>query len=214
VSQRSANGSRLACLAMNWKAFLETFVTLFVIMDPIGTAPYFISLTAGRTPAGRRLAAIQAAAAAGILVAGFALFGRLLLDYLGVSVEALTIAGGFLLLLVGLQMFRGQQMEHAGTTNIALVPLATPLLAGPGAIAAIMVLSGRHPDPVDRLSVIGGVAAVVVVIAIGLLRPPAVSLLTQVLALLLSALAVQLIVEAVRGLLRHGLCRGLLRHGL
>lgn len=199
---------------MNWKAFLETFVTLFVIMDPIGTAPYFISLTAGRTPAGRRLAAIQAAAAAGILVAGFALFGRLLLDYLGVSVEALTIAGGFLLLLVGLQMFRGQQIEHAGTTNIALVPLATPLLAGPGAIAAIMVLSGRHPDPVDRLSVIGGVAAVVVVIAIGLLladqlsrllRPPAVSLLTQVLALLLSALAVQLIVEAVRGLLRHGL---------
>ncbi|PZR69209.1 MAG: antibiotic resistance protein MarC [Candidatus Dormiibacter spiritus] len=183
-------------------------------MDPIGTAPYFISLTAGRSPAGRRLAAIQAAAAAGILVAGFALFGRLLLDYLGVSVEALTIAGGFLLLLLGLQMFRGQEMEHGATTNIAMVPLATPLLAGPGAIAAIMVLSGRNPAVIDRLSVIAGVAAVVLVIAIGLLladllarllRPPAISLLTQVLALLLSALAVQLIVEAVTSLVRHGL---------
>lgn len=212
TDSQSPNG--LACLAVNWKTFLETFVTLFVIMDPIGTAPYFISLTAGRSPAGRRLAAIQAAAAAGILVAGFALFGRLLLDYLGVSVEALTIAGGFLLLLLGLQMFRGQEMEHAATTNIAMVPLATPLLAGPGAIAAIMVLSGRNPAVIDRLSVIAGVAAVVLVIAIGLLladllarllRPPAISLLTQVLALLLSALAVQLIVEAVTSLVRHGL---------
>jgi multiple antibiotic resistance protein len=196
---------------MNWRAFSETFVTLLVIMDPVGAAPIFIALTEGRSPRSRTLAALQAAATAGALVALFALFGRLLLDYLGVSIESLTIAGGLLLVLVALQMFRGEQLQLGAGANVALVPLAMPLLAGPGAIAAIMVLSSRYPDAPGRVGVIVAVPAVVAVVAVGLmlagqiarlLRPAAVSLLERVLALLLSAIAVQLVLDAVRQILR------------
>ena len=192
---------------MNWRAFAEAFVTLLVIMDPLGTAPIFISLTAGRKPAARRGAALQAAAAAGGLVVVFALFGRLILDYLHVSVESLMIAGGLLLLLVALQMLRGEEFAQPETANIALVPLATPLLAGPGAIAAVMVLTKRYEDGAGRAGVFLGILAVVVVVAIGLLladqiarllRPSIIQLLTRVMGLLLSAIAVQFIVDAVK----------------
>src|SRR5437868_3481285 len=192
---------------MTWRAFAESFITLLVIMDPLGSAPIFISLTAGRSPGARRRAALEAAAAAGGVVVVFALFGRLILDYLHVSVESLTIAGGLLLLLVALQMLRGDDMAQPNTANIALVPLATPLLAGPGAIAAVMVLTRRYEDAPGRLGVILGIVATVVVVAIGLmlaariarlLHPSVIQLLTRVLGLLLAAIAVQFIVDAVR----------------
>jgi multiple antibiotic resistance protein len=192
---------------VNWRAFAEAFVTLLVIMDPLGTAPIFISLTAGRKPAARRRAALEAAAAAGGLVVVFALFGRLILDYLHVSVESLMIAGGLLLLLVALQMLRGEEFAQPQTANIALVPLATPLLAGPGAIAAVMVLTKRYEDSAGRIGVFLGILAVVLMVAIGLLladqiarllRPSVIQLLTRVLGLLLSAIAVQFIVDAVK----------------
>jgi multiple antibiotic resistance protein len=192
---------------VNWRAFAEAFVTLLVIMDPLGTAPIFISLTAGRKPAARRRAALEAATAAGGLVVVFALFGRLILDYLHVSVESLMIAGGLLLLLVALQMLRGEEFAQPETANIALVPLATPLLAGPGAIAAVMVLTKRYEDGAGRIGVFLGILAVVLVVAIGLLladqiarllRPSVIQLLTRVLGLLLSAIAVQFIVDAVK----------------
>jgi len=192
---------------MNWRAFAEAFITLLVIMDPLGSAPIFISLTARWTAAARRRAAVEAAVAAGGLVVVFALFGRLVLDYLHVSVESLTIAGGMLLLLVALQMLRGEELTQPETANIALVPLATPLLAGPGAIAAVMVLTKRYEDAPGRIGVLLGIVAVVVVVAIGLmladqiarlLRPSVIQLLTRVLGLLLSAIAVQFIVDAVK----------------
>ena len=192
---------------MNWRAFAEAFITLLVIMDPLGSAPIFITLTAGRTAVARRRAALEAAGAAGGLVVVFALFGRLILDYLHVSVESLTIAGGLLLLLVALQMLRGEEFAQPETANIALVPLATPLLAGPGAIAAVMVLTKRYEDAPGRIGVFLGILAVVLVVAIGLLladqiarllRPSAIQLLTRVLGLLLSAIAVQFIVDAVK----------------
>lgn len=195
---------------VNRLAFTETFVTLFVIMDPIGTAPIFVALTAGHSPRARRFAALQAAAIAGGLVLGFSLFGRLVLAYLNVSVQSLAIAGGLLLLLLALQMFRGEEVSRAAASNVALVPLATPLLAGPGAIAAIMVLSDRHSDLAGRIAVVAAVVAVATVVAAGfllagqigrLLRPAVVILLTQVLALLLAAISIQLIVDAVRSLI-------------
>ena len=192
---------------MSWRAFGEAFITLVVIMDPLGSAPIFIALTAGRSVAARRRAALEAAGAAGGLVVVFALFGRLILDYLHVSVESLTIAGGMLLLLVALQMLRGEEMASAETANVALVPLATPLLAGPGAIAAVMVLTRRYEDAPGRIGVVVGIIAAVVVVAVGLLladriarllRPSLIQLLTRVLGLLLSAIAVQFIVDAVK----------------
>src|ERR1700737_3561107 len=117
---------------MNWRAFGEAFITLVVIIDPLGSAPIFIALTAGRSVAARRRAALEAAGAAGGLIVLFALFGRVILDYLHVSVESLTIAGGMLLLLVALQMLRGEEMAQPETANIALVPTARHRLPAPG----------------------------------------------------------------------------------
>jgi multiple antibiotic resistance protein len=192
---------------MNWRAFAEAFITLVVIMDPLGSAPIFITLTAGQTASARRRAALLAAGAAGGLIVVFALFGRLILDYLHVSVESLTIAGGLLLLLVALQMLRGEDLEQPDTANIALVPLATPLLAGPGAIAAVMVLTRRYEDTPGMIGVLLGIVAAAVVVAVGLmladriarlLHPSVIQLLTRVLGLLLAAIAVQFIVDAVK----------------
>lgn len=197
---------------MNWRAFAEGFVTLLLIMDPVSTAPIFMALTDGHSPAERRRAAIQAATAAGGLIVIFAVFGRLILDFLHVSVQSLEISGGLLLLLVSLQMLRGENLTTEPGANVALVPLATPLLAGPGAIAAVLVLARRYPDALGEVAILLAILAVVVVIAVGLLlaeriagllRPSIIQLLTRVLGLLLAAIAVQFIVDAVRVLV-HG----------
>jgi MarC family membrane protein len=199
---------------LSWRAFGETFVTLLVVMDPIGNAPIFVALTVERTPQERRVAALQAVLAAGALVGVFALFGSAVLDYLNVSVESLTIAGGALLLLVALEMLRGGvEVREGSTANVALVPLATPLIAGPGAIATVMVLARRNPGASGRAAVIAAIAATIVVIGATLmfagwlsrlLRPAVIHFLTRVLGLLLSAIAVQLIVDAVRSIVRAG----------
>jgi multiple antibiotic resistance protein len=110
-------------------------------------------------------------------------------------------------LLVALQMLRGEEIAQPDTANIALVPLATPLLAGPGAIAAVMVLTKRYEDAPGMIGVLFGIVAATVVVAVGLmladriarvLHPSVVQLLTRVLGLLLAAIAVQFIVDAVK----------------
>jgi multiple antibiotic resistance protein len=198
---------------MSWRPFWETFVTLFVILDPIGMAPIFVALTADKPLRARRLAALEAAGTAGLVIAVFALFGQLLLSYLNISVESLTIAGGLLLMLVALEMFQGTQDASATTSNIALVPLATPLLAGPGSIATVIVLAQRYASIGGRASVILGIVAAIVVTALGLLvaervsrilRPASVQLLTRILGLLLAAIAVQLVIDALRALVQGG----------
>ena len=194
---------------MHFRVFGETLVTLLVIMDPPGTTPIFVALTRDYRRDQAARAAIGAVGAAAGLIVGFALFGRVILDYLHVSLESLSIAGGFLLLLVALEMLRGEDMTPAPGHNIALVPLATPLLAGPGAIATVMVLTRRYPGSGDRLAVVAGIIAaagavgVVLLVAGRLARVAPNALLqfvTRVFGLLLSAIAVQLIVDAVRTL--------------
>src|SRR5947208_4488449 len=122
---------------MNLRAFGEAFVTLVVITDPIGNAPIFLVVTRRLQPAERQRAAIRAVLAAGALIVGFAIFGELVLRYLHVSIESLSIAGGLLLLLVALEILPRTDFptgEREGE-DVALVPLATPLVAVPGAVA-------------------------------------------------------------------------------
>jgi multiple antibiotic resistance protein len=166
-------------------------------------------MTAKLTPEERRRAAIRAVVFAGLLVLGFALVGRLVLDYLHVSVESLSIAGGLLLLLVALEMLRGIDSAPDSTEDVALVPLATPLVAGPGAIATVIVLVESNPEVGGRLGVLGGILLALGVVGTSLLLAerlgrvlPAslIGFLTRVFGLLLSAIAVQLVVDGVRGL--------------
>ncbi len=194
---------------MNWRAFGETFVTLVVITDPIGNAPIFLTVTRRLNPRERQRAAVQAVIAAGALIVGFAMFGELVLRYLHVTIESLSIAGGLLLLLVALEMLRGVDFPSGEAEDVALVPLATPLVAGPGAIATAMVLWRNYPHAAGHGAVIVGIVAAVGCVGIALLvaervtravRPSVISFLTRVFGLLLSAIAVQLVVDGVKGL--------------
>ena len=127
--------------------FLEVFVTLFVIMDPPGTVPVFLALTGTMTGRQRRAAARQAIAAAFGVIVVFALFGQQVLDYMNISLPALQASGGLLLLLVAMELLTGRMEEpkpaEHNSVNVALVPLGTPLLAGPGAIVAGGMLTVR-----------------------------------------------------------------------
>jgi multiple antibiotic resistance protein len=187
----------------------EVFITLFVIMDPPGTIPLFLSLTSGRSAAMRRRAAWQAVLVAFAVIVAFAMFGRQILAYLDISLPALQTAGGLLLLLVALQLLTGQQDEPTQTqdVNVALVPLGTPLLAGPGAIVATMVFVERIEAVPDLVAVALGVLAVHAVLwatmrysvaILRVIRESGVILVTRISGLLLSAIAVQLVADAVR----------------
>jgi len=188
--------------------FTSAFVTLFVIMDPVGTVPLFLALTSGYEPDRVRRAARQAVSVSFLVIVVFAFFGQRILEYLHVSLPALQCAGGLLLLLVALELLtgRGDEPRAHGDTNVALVPLGTPLLAGPGAIVATMVFSKRVDDAADFTAVALAVIAVHVCIWIAmtfsipimrLLGESGILLVTRISGLLLSAIAVQLVADAV-----------------
>ncbi len=191
------------------RLFGEAFVTLFVIMDPPGIIPLFLSLTGGRTARTRKRLAWQASAVSLGVIGVFALFGKQILEYLGIGVPALQVSGGLLLLLVALELLTGKADEPSPTkdVNVALVPLGTPLLAGPGAIVATIVFVGRVHDVGDALAVVASIVAVHVVlwltmrysvVIIRVIKESGVVLVTRIAGLLLSAIAVQLVAEGVR----------------
>ena len=194
---------------MNLKLLGEVFVTLLVITDPPGMVPVFLALT-GALPAKQRIRAGTQAVllALGVIVA-FAVLGQTLLDYLHVQLPALQGAGGLLLVLVALQLLTGKTDEpedRVGTSNVALVPLGTPLLAGPGAIVATMLFVQRASGGADYVSIALGILAVMLTvwvvlrfsgIIVKILRPSGIEVLTRIAGLLLAAIAVQLIADAV-----------------
>jgi multiple antibiotic resistance protein len=194
---------------LNLGLLTEVFVTLFVIMDPIGTIPIFLSLTRGRSGASMSRAAWQAVSVSFGVIVAFAFFGQQILRYLHISLPALQCAGGLLLLLVALELLTGKEQpaSAAGDVNVALVPLGTPLLAGPGAIVATMVFSQRVHDAPQFVAVAAGVILVHVALWLAMrfslpilrvIREGGVVLVSRIAGLLLSAIAVQLVADAVR----------------
>jgi len=190
------------------QVFGSVFVTLIVIMDPPGALPIFLALTGSLTQAQKVAAARRASLVALGVIAAFALFGQQILAYLHISLAALQGAGGLLLLLVALQLLMGtDQDQHADAgVNVALVPLGTPLLAGPGAIVATMLFVQRA-DGLNDYTVIGiGILLVMLTVwvvlrfsgvIVKLLRPAGIEVLTRIAGLLLAAIAVQLIADAI-----------------
>ena len=193
---------------VNLKLFGEAFVTLLVITDPPGMVPIFLALTGAMPARQRNRAGWQAVALAGGVIVLFAVAGQQILRYLGIDLPALQGAGGLLLVLVALQLLTGktEEPDQQTTTNVALVPLGTPLLAGPGAIVATMLFV-RRADGLADYTVIGlGILAVMLTVwlvlrfsgvIVKLLRPAGIEVLTRIAGLLLAAIAVQLIADAV-----------------
>jgi len=189
--------------------FWEALITLLVITDPPGIIPVFLALTRGRTSKDRSRLAWQAAVVAFAVIGAFALFGRSILNYLGVNLPALEGAGGLLLLLVALELLTGKagspDEENLSTASVAFVPLGTPLLAGPGAIVAVMLFVQRAHGPGNAIALIGAVLAVAVAAWLSmrfaaalhrLLTDNGVELLTRIAGLLLAAIAVQLVANS------------------
>jgi multiple antibiotic resistance protein len=190
-----------------FKLFGEVFVTLLVITDPPGMVPIFIALTSPLPAAERNRAAWQAVALALGVIVVFAVAGQTILEYLNIDLPALQGAGGLLLILVALELLTGKtdESKQQVTSNIALVPLGTPLLAGPGAIVATMLFVRRNHGIGNYAAI--AVAILLVMIAVWLvlrfsgvivkvLRPGGIEVLTRIAGLLLAAIAVQLIADA------------------
>jgi multiple antibiotic resistance protein len=196
-----------------WQVVLA-LSALFFVVDPIGVLPIFVSITPGDPPAKRRSMAKRACLIAGGLLLGFSLAGGALFQLLGVTLPAFKIAGGIALLLSGIDMLRGQvtplrtsaaeQAAGAAKDDVAVFPLAMPLLAGPGAIATVMVLMGRA----EGVIAIGGVLTSIALTMIAsylilrtaeysdrFMSPTAMTILTRIMGLLLAAIAVQFVLE-------------------
>lgn len=197
-------------------AFLiSAFVTLFVVIDPIGLTPIFIALTAGMTAAQRRAIAIRATVIAAGLLFLFAFLGEQVLGFIGISMPAFRIAGGILLFLTALDMLferrtkrREDKAEVDDLPDPSVFPIAIPLIAGPGAIASIILLVGQADDPVGMASVLGVMVAVLIIVFLLFLSAPVIEralgktgivVVTRLLGMLLAALSVQFVLDGIRG---------------
>lgn len=198
---------------------LAAFVNFIVIIDPIGVVPFFISHTAHLDPAARRATALKSVAIAAIVLLVFTIIGQPLLHYLGVSVAAFRIAGGVLLLLLAIDMVLVKESGIRATTqkeeeeaihrpDIAVFPLAVPLIAGPGAIASVILLQSQNADSLARQAVVAGVMLVVLLLAglsfliasriMKVLGVTGINVMTRVLGIILAALAVSNILEGLK----------------
>ena len=199
---------------------VSALLTLFLVVDPIGLAPTFLAVTEGLPRAARATVALRASVIAGGILIGAALFGNWLLDTLSISLVAFRIAGGLLLFATASEMVFGVRMRRESQSaeeaveehihDLAAFPLAIPLLAGPGAITACLLLAGRAEG---QLVLLGVLIAVAVLIAAGcfvififaerigrLMGRTGNIVLSRLLGVLLAALAVQYVVDGVRAI--------------
>jgi multiple antibiotic resistance protein len=195
------------------KLFGEVFVTILVITDPPGMIPIFLALTGSLAARERHRAALQAVALAAGVIVVFAVGGQQILQYLGITLPALQAAGGLLLLLVALELLTGRSDDPSrqATANVALVPLGTPLLAGPGAIVATMLFVQRADRTAGYVAVAVGITLALIAVwltlrfsglIVRLIRPAGIEVLTRIAGLLLAAIAVQLVASAVAAFIR------------
>jgi len=191
---------------------LQAFVTLLVILDPPGAAPLFMSLVGNKTRREQVRMAWLAALTSLLIISIFALFGQAIVDYLEISIPALQGAGGLLLLLVSLELLKGNEDSGAknGERNVALVPLGTPLLAGPGAIVTIMLFASRVESSDSVIALVLAVLGAHIVIGltltfatriISVIRETGVALLAKIAGLLTAAIAFEMLMEGITGLL-------------
>jgi multiple antibiotic resistance protein len=198
---------------MSLEALLTTFVTLFVIMDPIGTTPIYVALTAGMERAARRRIAVRAIVIAACLLAAFGLAGETMLSLIGISLPAFRISGGLLLFLIAVEMLfekRTERREKRANETLpdpSVFPLAMPLLAGPGALATMVLLASQNQgDWVATAEVLGVMLAVLAVVYVlfslgGLIERAlgntGILLVSRLLGILLAALSVQFVLNGL-----------------
>lgn len=196
---------------MDMTILITAFATLFVVIDPIGLMPLFVALTRGADNAHRRNVALRAALISFFVLLLFALFGEAVLGFIGISMSAFRIAGGILLLLTALDMLferrtKRREDKVADLPDPSVFPLATPLIAGPGSIATVILLMGQAEGVAGSITIIAVLAAVICMvflffIAGGLLEKligqTGINVITRLLGMLLAALAIQFILDGL-----------------
>lgn len=199
--------------------FISAFVTLFVVIDPPGCAPIYAGLTKGASRAQARSMALRATAIATIILLIFALFGQELLGALHIELNSFRIAGGLMLFFIAFDMVfekrtqrREERAEKIAATpeieDVSVFPMAMPMLAGPGAIAAVMLLMNEADEWAEKFEVLAALGAVLAITAaalvaagplIRLLGDKVEAVITRLLGVLLAALAAQYVIDGLKG---------------
>jgi multiple antibiotic resistance protein len=195
---------------------LVTFTSVLFIVDPIAVIPTYLVITQGQTSAQRQATALRACVAAAALLITFAAAGRGIFNLFGITMPAFRIAGGLILWVVAMDMLHGTRSTQEGTAEItegqakqdvALTPLAMPMLAGPGAISTVMVLSGQARETAQLIAVYGSIVLTVIVSWLTLrvgerlvmrMGQTGIRVMTRIMGLLLAAIAVQFVITGVR----------------
>jgi multiple antibiotic resistance protein len=197
--------------------FVSAFVTLLVIVDPPGCAPIFAGLTKGASSAHRRAMAIRSVLVAWCILLFFALLGEPLLSTLGISLSAFRLAGGIMLFMIAIDMVFEKRTERReerareieGTPeadDISVFPMAIPMIAGPGSIASVMLLSARAQGTVEGITVFAAMTAVLLLTLVALLAAGPLmrligakleAMITRILGVILAALAVQFVLDGL-----------------
>lgn len=208
--------------SLSMRDFTSAFVTLFVTIDPPGLAPLFLALTQGMSRSERAQVALRGSVTALLILLAFALAGTAILSLFGITLHSFRIAGGLLLFWIAFEMiFEKRQERHEKSAeraitadtirHIAVFPLAIPLIAGPGAISATILLSGTFSQPLEML----GLIAILLVLLVatyatlavadridGLLGVTGRIVLTRLLGVLLAALSVQFVADGITAIVR------------
>jgi multiple antibiotic resistance protein len=204
-------GRTLKAQAVDTSVFVQTFIAVFVLADALGNAPIFLILTKGMEQSQRNSVVDRATLVATAVLLGFAFVGQFVLDYLHISIASLQVAGGLLLLLIALDMLNGELETPVveQERDVAITPLALPLLAGPGTLTTVMLLMSESQSPIANVSVAIGIVA-----AMGVtwfivrqafwidkwLGAEGGIIITQLLGFLLAALAIEIGSDGIRTL--------------
>ena len=199
-------------------ALIAAFTTLFIIIDPPGLAPVFIALTSGMTDRQRRAIAIRAFVVSVVLMMVFLFSGEAVLAFIGISMDAFRIAGGILLFLTALDMLfqkrQARREENAAEGQAehhddpSVFPLALPLIVGPGAITTVILLAGQAQGAADLTAIAAMIIFVLLIVLLAFFIAPAIeralgktglNIVTRLLGMLLAALAVQFVLDGLRG---------------
>jgi multiple antibiotic resistance protein len=195
---------------------LVTFTSVLFIVDPIAVVPTYLVITQGQSVPQRRITAQRACVAATVLLVTFAAVGRGIFDLFGITMPAFRIAGGLILWLVAMDMLHGNRSTQESSTEIteatykedvALTPLAMPMLAGPGAISTVMVLSGQASTTPQTIAVYSAIVLTTFICWLTLraaeplvqrMGQTGIRVMTRIMGLLLAAIAVQFVITGVR----------------
>lgn len=198
--------------------FVSALVTFFVVIDPPGCAPIFASLTAGAPSAHRRAMAIRSTFIASIILILFGAFGEKFLGAMGISLDAFRIAGGIMLFMIAIDMVFEKRTERRESRaddvkanpaheDISIFPMAIPMIAGPGSIASVMLMSARSTGIEESLTVFAALATVLLVTLLSLLAAGPLmkalgyrveAMITRILGVVLAALAAQFVVDGIK----------------